>query len=516
MDHQSTPQTPRKQDNLAAFEHAFSSLEGASNKRHSFKDRSRPLSVIYPTTAQNQEEQLDKVLELLQERDKDVALAAEIGKVLVERNKEFEYKNEELSEKLQRETQRTNQLERAIENLEKENKVLSEMQAHEDEVGKLEQKIVTLEASLVENKAEMDAILRKCDSYKLKAAETEAARIKLSEQMYNRDLDEDAKLRKNKADYETTNHLQELNKQLFEQLEDYKVRFEKHAQTEAELKKTNKAFLEEKEAALKQLKETGNKLGDLQLQHNALVNSRKPEQKENVEFTASQEALQRVQNDKAKLEAKYAQVLLENAQLHKRVIEQAGVMAQLRSEALQTQQLLVTPRTKSNNVRGSILSELQSAFSNKLSQMKSSGSFSQPSIRIPIVSARSTATDFTELNTPKRGFQKQASEVSHTTETMDSDNDEDPSAIASRKEDMGVKPTEELIIEENIISDDLEAQESEDSKMPQVSLLRHLFKLLISTIANNIAKRPFVTAITTITVGEVVDTWMALFNINAE
>jgi len=252
------------------------------------------------------------------------------------------------------------------------------------------------------------------------------------------------------------------------------------------------------------------------LQHNALVNSRKPEQKENVEFTASQEALQRVQNDKAKLEAKYAQVLLENAQLHKRVIEQAGVMAQLRSEALQTQQLLVTPRTKSNNVRGSILSELQSAFSNKLSQMKSSGSFSQPSIRIPIVSARSTATDFTELNTPKRGFQKQASEVSHTTETMDSDNDEDPSAIASRKEDMGVKPTEELIIEENIISDDLEAQESEDSKMPQVSLLRHLFKLLISTIANNIAKRPFVTAITTITVGEVVDTWMALFNINAE
>jgi len=256
-------------------------------------------------------------------------------------------------------------------------------------------------------------------------------------------------------------------------------------------------------------------LGDLQSQHNALVNSKKPEQKENVEFTASQEALQRVQNDKAKLEAKYAQMLIENAQLHKRVAEQAGVMAQLRSEALQTQQLLVTPRAGSNNVRGSILSELQSAFSNRLSQMKSSGSFSQASTRVPVVSARSAATDLTELNTPKRGFRKQASEVSHT-ETVDSDNDEEPPAIASRKEDMGVKPTEELIIEENIYSEDIEAQESEDSKMPQVSLLRHLFKLLISTIANNIANRPFVAAITTITVGEVVDTWMSLFNVNAD
>jgi len=206
---------------------------------------------------------------------------------------------------------------------------------------------------------------------------------------------------------------------------------------------------------------------------------------------------------------------MENTQLHKRVTEQAGVMAQLRSESLQTQQLLVTPRTRSNNVRGSILSELQSAFSNRLSQMKSSGSFSQISTRAPLVSAHSTTTDFTELNTPKRGFRKQASEVSHTTETAYSDNDEDPPAIASRKEDMGVKPTEELIIEENIISDDLEAQESEDSKMPQVSLLRHLFKLLISTIANNIAKRPLVAAITTITVGEVIDTWMSLFNVNA-
>jgi len=250
------------------------------------------------------------------------------------------------------------------------------------------------------------------------------------------------------------------------------------------------------------------------LQHNALVNSRKPEQKENVEFTASQEALQRVQNDKAKLEAKYAQVLLENAQLHKRVIEQAGVMAQLRSEALQTQQLLVTPRTKSNNVRGSILSELQSAFSNKLSQMKSSGSFSQPSIRIPIVSARSTATDFTELNTPKRGFQKQASEVSHTTELVaDSDNEEDPPTtnFASRKEDMGVKPTEELIAEENNYTDDVEAQETgEDSKLQHTALWRQFFKFLIINIAN----RPFFIAMTAITFGELADTAASIFNVD--
>jgi len=512
MEDLSVPQTPRKQDNLAAFEHAFSAIEGAGSKRHSYRDRSRPKSVVYPTGTNNSEEQLEKVLELLQERDKDVALAAEIGKVLVERNKEFENKNEELADKLQRETQRASQLEQAIENLEKENKVLTEMQAHEDEIHKLEEKIVTLESSLVENKAEMDAILRKCDSYKLKAAETEAARIKLSEQLYNRDLDEDAKQRKNKADFEASTHLQELNKQLFEQLEDYKVRFEKYAQTEIELKKANKAYLEEKEAALKQLKETGNKLGDLQLQHNALINSKKPEHKENPDFTASQEALQRVQNDKAKLEVKYAQALVENGQLHKRVAEQAGLMAQLRSEALQTQQLLITPRTKGNNVRGSILSELQSAFSNSLNKMKSSGSFSN--IRVPPISARSATTDVTELTTPKRGFQKQASEVSHTTELVaDSDNEEDPPTtnFASRKEDMGVKPTEELIAEENNYTDDVEAQETEeDSKLQHTALWRQFFKFLIINIAN----RPFFIAMTAITFGELADTAASIFNVD--
>jgi len=134
------PQTPRKQDNLAAFEHALSSIEGASNKRNSLRERSRTLSAANFGNIQNKDEQLEKVLNMLEEREKEVVLAAEIGKVLVDRNKEFEAKHEVLTEKLKQEAQRANDLQQAIDTLEQENSVLREIQGNGDEVDKLEKK----------------------------------------------------------------------------------------------------------------------------------------------------------------------------------------------------------------------------------------------------------------------------------------------------------------------------------------------------------------------------------------
>jgi len=200
---------------------------------------------------------------------------------------------------------------------------------------------------------------------------------------------------------------------------------------------------------------------------------------------------------------------MENAQLHKNIAEQATVIAQLRSDVSQTQQLLVTPRAKRNSssVKGSILAELQSAFSNKFSQIPSVGL----SARTPLTTSTTrTATDITEL-TPKRDLQKQLSDVSEPL----SDREDEAVSITSRKEDMGTKHTEQVLIDENP-NEDLEIQDVEISKTRHDSLLKLFFKYLISTVTSNIAKRPLVIAATTLTVGEVIDSWMSLFNVNAE
>jgi len=428
--------------------------------------------------------------------------------------KNFEAKNEALNEKAKHETQRANDLQQTIDTLVQENTVLREMQDHVDEADQLEKKITTLESTLAENKIEMDAIIRKCDNYKAKASEAESAALKLTEQLYNRELDEDAKTRRTKAEGEAVAQLREFNTKLFEEIENYKIQLENYIKTESELKKQIKTLTEERDAAYKQLKTTEKKLVDLQERNKLLINSRKSEPTDNQDFTATKEILQRIQNDKAKLEAKFAQALMENSQLHKNAAEQASLIAQLRSEVAQTQQLLVTPRVKQNSIKGSLLSELRSTFPNILNQMTTSNSSpsNQLSGHAPVTASTTrTSTDITEL-TPERHLRKQPSEVS---EPQESESEEEQlTNITSRKEDMGTKPIE-LVNKEN---EDSEIQDIEDSKMEihHDSLLRNVFKWVIHTLTSTVAKQPFVVAATTITAGEVIDSWMSLFNVNVD
>jgi len=178
--------------------------------------------------------ELEKAFQALEDREKEVQLAAEIGKAVLDLNNELEtkvkkYEDERSSLKFQLNTLQK-QYQEIID--------LNEGQSQED----VRRKATEMSDKISELKTDNDSLRKKVIQLKSQIDAAEETRASLSNDLYTK---EEA-LKQKQVEAETANSLKENVKEMKEQIERLKSEYEKLKESEQDLRKKATKLSEEK------------------------------------------------------------------------------------------------------------------------------------------------------------------------------------------------------------------------------------------------------------------------------